>query len=214
MENWPGSFPHREGARQGGEIAVENSYFSTFSTDFSTWVFHSLRESGKGRGVDIIVFDRKQPLSHFFDRSNFYHTGFLCAKITPLTASVSQGGKGKKRRKIFEKGIDFAEQTRYNVKLYENNGKGDATMPNIKSSKKDVISSKIAYEKNKADKSELKTNLKKFDAALVAGDKTVAEAAYKVAVKSVDQAVIKGLLHKNNAARKKSSMTLKLNKLA
>jgi len=115
---------------------------------------------------------------------------------------------------FFEKGIDFAHQTRYNVKLYENNGKGDAKMPNIKSSKKDVISSKIAYEKNKADKSELKTNLKKFDAALVAGDKAAAEAAYKTAVKSVDQAVIKGLLHKNNAARKKSSMTLKLNKLA
>ena len=87
-------------------------------------------------------------------------------------------------------------------------------MPNIKSSKKDVISSKIAYEKNKAEKSELKTNLKKFDAALVAGDKAVAEAAYKQAIKAVDQAVVKGLLHKNNAARKMSSMTLKLNKLA
>ena len=87
-------------------------------------------------------------------------------------------------------------------------------MPNIKSSKKDVISSKIAYEKNKAEKSELKTNLKKFDSALVAGDKAVAEAAYKQAIKAVDQAVVKGLLHKNNAARKKSSMTLKLNKLA
>ena len=113
-----------------------------------------------------------------------------------------------------KKGIDFALQTRYNVELYENNEKGVPPMPNIKSSKKDVIRSKVAYEKNKADKSELKTNLKKFDAALVAGDKTVAEAAYKTAVKSVDQAVIKGLLHKNNAARKKSSMTLKLNKLA
>ena len=87
-------------------------------------------------------------------------------------------------------------------------------MPNIKSSKKDVISSKIAYEKNKANKSELKTNLKKFDAALVSGDKAAAEAAYKNAVKAVDQAVVKGLLHKNNAARKKSSMTLKMNKLA
>ena len=87
-------------------------------------------------------------------------------------------------------------------------------MPNIKSSTKDVISSKIAYEKNKAEKSALKTDLKKFDAALVSGDKTAAEAAYKTAVKSVDQAVVKGLLHKNNAARKKSSMTLKLNKLA
>ncbi len=87
-------------------------------------------------------------------------------------------------------------------------------MPNIKSSKKDVISSKIAYEKNKANKSALKTELKKFDAAVAGGDKAVAETAYKAAVKAVDQAVIKGLLHKNNAARKKSSLTLKLNKLA
>ena len=88
------------------------------------------------------------------------------------------------------------------------------SMPNIKSSKKDVISSKIAYEKNKADKSELKTNLKKFEAAVEGGDKTAAQSAYTVAVRSVDKAVTKGLLHKNNAARKKSSMTLKLNKLA
>ena len=84
-------------------------------------------------------------------------------------------------------------------------------MPNIKSSKKDVVSSKIAYEKNKANKSELKTNLKKFDAAVVSGDKAAAEAAYKVAVKAVDQAVVKGLLHKNNAARKKSALAKLLN---
>ena len=87
-------------------------------------------------------------------------------------------------------------------------------MPNIKSSKKDVIRSKVAYEKNKADKSALKTTLKKFDAALVSGDKTAAEAAYKAAVKSVDQATLKGLLHKISAARKMSSMTLKLTQLA
>ena len=87
-------------------------------------------------------------------------------------------------------------------------------MPNIKSSKKDVIRSKVAYEKNKADKSELKTTVKKFDAAVEGGDRTVAEAAYKLAVKAVDQAVSKGILHKNTAARKKSSMTLRLNKLA
>ena len=86
-------------------------------------------------------------------------------------------------------------------------------MPNIKSSKKDVISSKIAYEKNKANKSELKTNLKKFDAAVVSGDKAAAEAAYKVAVKAVDQAAQKGLLHKNNAAHKKSALTTKLNSI-
>ena len=87
-------------------------------------------------------------------------------------------------------------------------------MPNIKSSKKDVLRIKVAYEKNKADKSELKTVLKKYDAAVAGGDRTVAEAAYKLAVKAVDQAVSKGILHKNTAARKKSSMTLRLNKLA
>ena len=91
---------------------------------------------------------------------------------------------------------------------------GGVIMPNIKSSKKDVLSSKIAYEKNKANKSELKTNLKKFDAALESGDRTAAEAAYKLAVKAVDQAINKGIMNKNAAARKKSSMTLKLNKLA
>ena len=87
-------------------------------------------------------------------------------------------------------------------------------MANIKSSKKDVISSKIAYEKNKADKSALKTVLKKFEVALESGDKAAAAAAYAVAVQAVDKAVNKGLLHKNNAARKKSSLTLKLNKMA
>ena len=87
-------------------------------------------------------------------------------------------------------------------------------MPNIKSAKKRVELSKVAYEKTKADKSELKTTIKKFEAALDAGVRTDAEAAYKLAIKAVDQGVTKGILHKNTAARKKSSMTLKLNKLA
>ena len=107
------------------------------------------------------------------------------------------------------------EKPRYNWYLRELECRtGGVTMPNIKSSKKDVISSKIAYEKNKADKSALKTAVKKFEAALTEGDRAAAEAAYKLAVVKVDQAVQKGLLHKNNAARKKSSMTLQLNKLA
>lgn len=87
-------------------------------------------------------------------------------------------------------------------------------MPNIKSSKKDVIRSRIAYEKNKADKSEMKTVIKKYEAALAGGDRAAAETAYKAAVQIVDKAVSKGILHKNTAARKKSSMTLQLNKLA
>ncbi len=84
-------------------------------------------------------------------------------------------------------------------------------MPNIKSSKKDVLSSKAAYEKNKAEKSAMKTAIKKFDAAVLTGKRDEAEAAYKLAVKAIDKASPKGLLHKNNAARKKSSLTLKLN---
>jgi len=87
-------------------------------------------------------------------------------------------------------------------------------VPNIKSVKKDVERSRAAYEKNKANKSALKTAVKKFEAAVVSGNREQAEVAYKVAVKTVDQGVKKGILHKNNAARKKSSMTLKLNKLA
>ena len=87
-------------------------------------------------------------------------------------------------------------------------------MPNIKSSKKDVISSKIAYEKNKAEKSALKTAVKKYEAALAEGDRAAAEVAYKAAVVKVDKAVSNGILHKHTAARKKSSMTLQLNKLA
>ena len=84
-------------------------------------------------------------------------------------------------------------------------------MPNIKSAKKRVQVSGVRNERNKADKSALKTALKKFEAAAAEGNRTKAESAYKVAVKSVDKAAAKGILHKNNAAHKKSALTLKLN---
>ena len=84
-------------------------------------------------------------------------------------------------------------------------------MPNIKSAKKRVKVTKTKNLQNQMAKSALKTVLKKFDAAVDAGEKSAAEAAYKVAVKAVDQAAAKHLMHKNNAAHKKSAMTLKLN---
>ena len=87
-------------------------------------------------------------------------------------------------------------------------------MPNIKSAKKRVSLSRVANERNKMEKSALKTTIKKFDAAIAAGDKAQASAAYTAAVVAVDKAVTKGVLHKNNAARKKSSMTLKINAMA
>ena len=87
-------------------------------------------------------------------------------------------------------------------------------MPNIKSAKKRVLLSRASNERNKAAKSALKTTIKKFDAAVVSGNREEAAAAYKNAVKAIDKAVNKGILHKNNAARKKSSLTLKLNAMA
>ena len=87
-------------------------------------------------------------------------------------------------------------------------------MPNIKSAKKRVALSQISNARNKMYRSELKTTIKKFDAAVAEGDQEKASQAYKAAVKIVDQSVNKGILHKNNAARKKSSMTIKMNNMA
>ena len=80
-------------------------------------------------------------------------------------------------------------------------------MPNIKSAKKRVLVTEVKNARNRAFKTALKTSLKKFDAA--EGEAKVG--AYKEAVKSVDQAVTKGVMHKNTAARKKSQLTKKLN---
>lgn len=86
-------------------------------------------------------------------------------------------------------------------------------MANIKSSAKRDEKSKELRAANRADATELKTMIKKFDAAVAEGNKENASAAYKVAVRSVDRAAGKGLLHKNNAAHKKSEMAVKLNKM-
>lgn len=86
-------------------------------------------------------------------------------------------------------------------------------MPNIKSAMKRDEKSKALRAKNRADKTALKTVIKKFDAAVADGNKAAAEECYKAAVKAVDHASGKGLIHKNNAAHKKSAMTLKLNKM-
>ena len=87
-------------------------------------------------------------------------------------------------------------------------------MPNIKSAKKRVLVSQAKAAQNKAAKSALKTELKKFEAAVAGGNRSEADVAYKVAVKAVDKAAARGLLHRNNAANKKSKMTRKLSKLA
>ena len=83
-------------------------------------------------------------------------------------------------------------------------------MPNIKSAKKrvKVIATKTA--RNKAAKSALRTAIKKANVAIEAStaDKDV---VVREAVKKIDQAAAKGIIHKNTAARKKSAFALKLN---
>lgn len=87
-------------------------------------------------------------------------------------------------------------------------------MPNIKSAKKRVKVTEAKTLNNRTFKTALKTAVKKFEAAIAAGDKAAAEAAYKEAVKKVDKAAAKNLISKNAAARKKSQFTLKLNAMA
>ena len=87
-------------------------------------------------------------------------------------------------------------------------------MPNIKSAKKRVLVAQTKALQNKAARSALKTQLKKFETVVSEGNRSEADQVYKVTVKAIDQAAARGLLHKNNAAHKKSSMTLKLNKIA
>jgi len=84
-------------------------------------------------------------------------------------------------------------------------------MANIKSSAKRAMIIEKTTAKNRASKSLMKTNVKKFDAAVTENDKEKAESAYKDAVKTVDRAATKKLIHKNKAARRKSAMTKKLN---
>ena len=87
-------------------------------------------------------------------------------------------------------------------------------MANIKSAKKRILVNQAKALQNQMVKSQLKTVIKKFNAAVDAGDKAQASELYKLAVKKLDQAVAHGILHKNNVAHKKSALTLKYNAMA
>ena len=84
-------------------------------------------------------------------------------------------------------------------------------MANIKSAKKRVLVNKTKAARNKSANSALKTALKKANVAIDTNAADKADAV-KAAEKKIDQAVAKGLIHKNNAARKKSALAVKLNK--
>lgn len=82
-------------------------------------------------------------------------------------------------------------------------------MPNIKSAKKRVLVTATKNMQNKMLASNLKTVIKKAELA-IANDDENKEEVVRYAVKKIDQASSKGLLHKNNAARKKSALASKL----
>ena len=86
-------------------------------------------------------------------------------------------------------------------------------MPNIKSAKKRVIVTQTKTLRNKMFRTQLKTDIKKYQAALAAGDVELAQATYKIAVKKIDQAAARGIIHKNAAAHKKSQFTKALNNM-
>ena len=86
-------------------------------------------------------------------------------------------------------------------------------MPNIKSAKKRVLVTEKKTLQNKMYVSAMKTAIKKYEAAIEAGDKETAIVTYTEAVKMIDTAVAKGHMHKNTAARRKSLFTRKLNSL-
>ena len=83
-------------------------------------------------------------------------------------------------------------------------------MPNIKSAKKRVKVSQVKTLRNKMYNSSLKTAVKGANAAIEGKSDDMA-VKVRLAVKKLDQAVAKGILHKNTAARKKSALAKKAN---
>ena len=87
-------------------------------------------------------------------------------------------------------------------------------MANIKSAKKRILVTETRAARNKAIRSEVKTSIKKVEAAVAANDKEAAKAALTVAISTIESASSKGINHKNNSARKVSRLTKLVNGLA
>ena len=81
-------------------------------------------------------------------------------------------------------------------------------MANIKSQKKRILTNAKAAERNRAVRSELKMCVKKAESTVGTDEN---EAAVRAAVKRLDSAVSKGVIHKNTAARRKSRLMKRIN---
>ena len=87
-------------------------------------------------------------------------------------------------------------------------------LANIKSAKKRILVTETRAARNKAIRREVKTSIKKVEAAVAANDKEAAKAALTVAISTIESASSKGIYHKNNSARKVSRLTKLVNGLA
>lgn len=87
-------------------------------------------------------------------------------------------------------------------------------MANIKSQIKRIRTAAKQHERNKAGRSELRTQMSTFDKAVENGDKEASKTALDATVRGLDKAASKGLIHKKQAANKKSSLTKRFNALS
>lgn len=85
-------------------------------------------------------------------------------------------------------------------------------MPNIKSAEKRVRTAQDRNLRNRMLKSRLRTSMKKFNAAIDAGDLETAESLLRETVGMLDKAALKGTMHRNTANRKKAQLSVALNK--
>lgn len=86
-------------------------------------------------------------------------------------------------------------------------------MANIKSQIKRIRQNNAAHERNKAVKSEIKTVIRRFREAADAGDTERAQELARAAGRSLDKAASKGVIHRNQAANKKSAISKKVQSL-
>ena len=86
-------------------------------------------------------------------------------------------------------------------------------MANIKSQKKRIITAEKARQRNRAVRSELKTAVKAVRSAVEAGDAEAAQVAANKAGRLLDKAASKGIIHKNQAANRKSGLAVAINAL-
>ena len=96
---------------------------------------------------------------------------------------------------------------------HSNSLEGPIQLANIKSQKKRILTNAKAAEKNKSVRSSVKTAIKKVHEAVASGDKAVATSNLQAANRELDRASSKGVIHKNQAANRKSGLASSVAKM-